>query len=189
MCTAVTLSLTHLAHHALPSVKRFGLLIRKLWNPRAFKGQVSPHELLQEVTNASQRRFKILQQGDAHEFLAWFLNTLHRDLGGRQTGTSVVFKAFQGEIIMRSRPVDGGDDRSEDGYDDDEEQDGARSRKRNHHTTKTLPFLFLSFDLPPIPLFTDEQDRNIIPQVPLGVLLSKFDGHTEHVSCACVCEW
>lgn len=26
---------------------RFGMLVRKMWNPRAFKGQVSPHELLQ----------------------------------------------------------------------------------------------------------------------------------------------
>jgi len=28
-------------------VKRFSTLIRKIWNPSAFKGQVSPHELLQ----------------------------------------------------------------------------------------------------------------------------------------------
>lgn len=28
-------------------VTRFGALVRKMWNPRAFKGQVSPHELLQ----------------------------------------------------------------------------------------------------------------------------------------------
>jgi len=28
-------------------VKRFSTLVRKIWNPAAFKGQVSPHELLQ----------------------------------------------------------------------------------------------------------------------------------------------
>lgn len=28
-------------------VQRFGELVRKLWNPRAFKGQVSPHEFMQ----------------------------------------------------------------------------------------------------------------------------------------------
>lgn len=28
-------------------VTRFGTLVRKMWNPKAFKGQVSPHELLQ----------------------------------------------------------------------------------------------------------------------------------------------
>jgi U4/U6.U5 tri-snRNP-associated protein 2 len=33
--------------HSSELVKRFGLLIRKMWNSHAFKGQVSPHELLQ----------------------------------------------------------------------------------------------------------------------------------------------
>ena len=28
-------------------VQRFGELVRKVWNPRAFKGQVSPHEFMQ----------------------------------------------------------------------------------------------------------------------------------------------
>lgn len=30
-----------------PLVQRFGELMRKLWNPRNFKGQVSPHEFMQ----------------------------------------------------------------------------------------------------------------------------------------------
>lgn len=30
-----------------PVVQRFGELVRKVWNPRAFKGQVSPHEMMQ----------------------------------------------------------------------------------------------------------------------------------------------
>lgn len=41
------------------------------------------------------------------------------------------------------------------------------------------PFLFLSVDLPPPPLFTDELKESIIPQVPLMQILSKFDGVTE----------
>jgi U4/U6.U5 tri-snRNP-associated protein 2 len=28
-------------------VTRFGELIRKMWNPKNFKGQVSPHEFMQ----------------------------------------------------------------------------------------------------------------------------------------------
>jgi U4/U6.U5 tri-snRNP-associated protein 2 len=38
------------------------------------------------------------------------------------------------------------------------------------------PFLYLSLDLPPPPLFQDELEKNIIPQVALFDLLSKFDG-------------
>lgn len=61
---------------------RLGLLARKLWNPHAFKSQVSPHEFLQEVANASGGKFKITEQGDPLEFLKWLLNQVHRDLGG-----------------------------------------------------------------------------------------------------------
>jgi U4/U6.U5 tri-snRNP-associated protein 2 len=39
-------------------------------------------------------------------------------------------------------------------------------------------FLLLTLDLPPAPLFQDEQERNIIPQVPLTTLLSKYNGIT-----------
>jgi U4/U6.U5 tri-snRNP-associated protein 2 len=40
------------------------------------------------------------------------------------------------------------------------------------------PFLFLALDLPPAPVFSDENDRTVIPQVSLMQLLSKFDGKT-----------
>lgn len=46
--------------------------------------------------------------------------------------------------------------------------------------TKT-PFLFLSLDLPSAPLYKDELEHNIIPQVPLATLLAKFNGLTEKV--------
>lgn len=40
------------------------------------------------------------------------------------------------------------------------------------------PFLYLSVDLPPPPLFRDEIKESIIPQVPLMQILGKFDGFT-----------
>ena len=40
------------------------------------------------------------------------------------------------------------------------------------------PFLYLSVDLPPPPLFIDELKESIIPQVPLMQTLAKFDGVT-----------
>lgn len=41
-----------------------------------------------------------------------------------------------------------------------------------------MPYLFLSVDLPPPPLFRDECKESIIPQVPLFQILTKFDGQT-----------
>ncbi|KOB61183.1 U4/U6.U5 tri-snRNP-associated protein 2, partial [Operophtera brumata] len=77
-------------------VQRFGELLRKLWDPRAFKAHVSPHEMLQAVVLWSKKRFQFIKQSD--------------------------------EMITES------------------------------------PFLYLTCDLPPTPLFTDEFRENIIPQ-------------------------
>jgi len=45
---------------------------------------------------------------------------------------------------------------------------------------KTLrtPFLFLTLDLPPPPLFQSHLQNDIIPQIPLTTLLSKYSGST-----------
>lgn len=50
--------------------QRFGELIRKLWNPKAFKAHVSPHEMLQAIVLCSQRKFQIIEQG----FLTFFIS-------------------------------------------------------------------------------------------------------------------
>lgn len=42
-----------------------------------------------------------------------------------------------------------------------------------------IPFMFLTCDLPPPPLFPDELRENIIPQVPLFGILNKFNGLSE----------
>jgi len=69
-------------------VKRFAALAKKLWNPRLFKSQVSPHEFLQEVGRASGGKFRLETQGDPVEFLRWLLNELHRDMGGSKKTNS-----------------------------------------------------------------------------------------------------
>ena len=63
-------------------LKRFAGLAKKLWNPRLFKSQVSPHEFLQEVGRASAGKFRLEEQGDPTDFLGWLLNRLHKDMGG-----------------------------------------------------------------------------------------------------------
>lgn len=52
-----------------------------MWYSRNFKNHVSPHELLQEVSSRSGKKFHIGHPGQPLPFLTWFLNTLHRDLG------------------------------------------------------------------------------------------------------------
>eukprot|EP01102_Stenamoeba_stenopodia_P000694 TRINITY_DN10643_c0_g1_i1.p1 TRINITY_DN10643_c0_g1~~TRINITY_DN10643_c0_g1_i1.p1 ORF type:complete len:500 (-),score=105.02 TRINITY_DN10643_c0_g1_i1:4-1503(-) len=142
-------------------VQRFGELIRKVWNPRNFKGQVSPHELLQAISVCSKKRFRIGHQSDPVEFLTWFLNTLHMDLGGGPKKHSIITKCFQGRVKVTT--IKGSEEDSE-------------AQEKQVPVIQELPFLILTLDVPPPPLFKDEQERNIIPQVPMYTLLEKYNG-------------
>lgn len=80
-------------------VQRFGELVRKLWNPRNFKGQVSPHEFMQAVMAASKKRFIIDRQSDPVDFLTWLVNELHLQLSnGKRKARSIITECLQGEL-------------------------------------------------------------------------------------------
>uniref|UniRef100_A0A1I7UKW9 Ubiquitin carboxyl-terminal hydrolase 39 n=1 Tax=Caenorhabditis tropicalis TaxID=1561998 RepID=A0A1I7UKW9_9PELO len=152
--------------------QRFGELIRKLWNPRALRTHVSPHEMLQAVVVCSKKRFQFIKQNDAHEFLAFLLDTLHRALNGKEDKQTIVSKTFRGRMREYSRKVIPAEDTDEDRY--------RKQRMPEYQDTiKETNFNFLTLDLPPAPLYRDVQLQNIIPQVPLSTLLEKFDGKTE----------
>lgn len=53
------------------------------------------------------------------------------------------------------------------------------SGEYDNWTVKDSPFMYLTAELPPPPLFKDELNENIIPQINLYSLLSKFNGETE----------
>ncbi|KAN0075718.1 hypothetical protein V8E54_006988 [Elaphomyces granulatus] len=152
---------------------RFSTLVRKLWNSKAFKSHVSPHELLQEIALRSSKRFTLTQQSDPAEFLSWFLNNLHLSLGGSKkpssTPTSVVQQAFQGHLRIESQAITA-------------HSDTTNSRLvftgSSLTNTQTTPFLVLTLDLPPAPLFQSANRESIIPQVPLTALLNKYNGIT-----------
>ncbi|XP_057183257.1 U4/U6.U5 tri-snRNP-associated protein 2 isoform X2 [Triplophysa rosa] len=86
-------------------VQRFGELMRKLWNPRNFKAHVSPHEMLQAVVLCSKKKFQITKQGDAVDFLSWFLNALHGALGGTKKKSTIVTQVFQGSMRIFSKKL------------------------------------------------------------------------------------
>jgi U4/U6.U5 tri-snRNP-associated protein 2 len=154
-------------------VKRFGELTRKLWNPRNFKAHVSPHEMLQAVVKCSKKKFQITQQSDPIDFLSWLLNSLHMALNGTKSSqSSILYKTFQGKMKIYSKkimPVDI----------DEAEKQAMLQSDEYHEQMEQKPFLYLSVDIPPPPLFRDELKESIIPQVPLMQILSKFDGVTE----------
>lgn len=82
-------------------LKRFAALAKKVWNPRLFKSQVSPHDFLQEVGRASAGKFRLEQQGDPAEFLGWLLNHMHKAMGGtKKRNSSKVLYLYQGNSIV-----------------------------------------------------------------------------------------
>lgn len=149
--------------------QRFSTLVRKIWNPRAFKTHVSPHELLQEIALRSSKRFSLSEQSDPVDFLSWFLNNLHLSVGGSKTKphSSIIQKVFQGTLKIESQAIT--------------PRASTSDRLRFEDaaiTTQKSTFMILTLDLPPSPLFQDALEKNIIPQVPLTTLLAKYNGVT-----------
>ncbi|KAH8918925.1 cysteine proteinase [Atractiella rhizophila] len=191
------------SHHASELVHRLSIFARRYWNPRAFKSQLSPHEFLQEVSAASGKKFRIGGGGslakkklkeeegikgtivnekekeenkgkDPLEFLAWLLGSLHRDLGGKKArDSSVIFALFQGTVRIEEQDVV---------HTAGIQGQAARFMIERETRTTLTPFLFLTLDLPPPPLFQDAVQKNIIPQVQLTSLLAKYDGRTTQES-------
>lgn len=144
-------------------VSRFGEFVRKVWNPRAFKGQVSPHELMQAVMSSSGKKFTTEKQADPVEFLSWLVNTLHSDLtGGKRKKRSVITDSLQGELEVVTEPGTG------------------KAKDSQQPVVDHVPFLLLGLDLPPAPLFKDALEKVIIPQVPIFDILKKFNGEFIH---------
>uniref|UniRef100_A0A8C4ILL1 ubiquitinyl hydrolase 1 n=1 Tax=Dicentrarchus labrax TaxID=13489 RepID=A0A8C4ILL1_DICLA len=154
-------------------VQRFGELMRKLWNPRNFKAHVSPHEMLQAVVLCSKKNFQITKQGDAVDFMTWFLNALHGALGGtKKKKPSIITKAFQGSMRIFSKKLPHPDLLPE-------EKEALLVTDEYQEQMSESTFLFLTLDLPTAPLYKDEKEQLIIPQVPLFNILGKFNGSTE----------
>ncbi|KAK9464197.1 uncharacterized protein V1516DRAFT_112718 [Lipomyces oligophaga] len=151
-------------------IQRTSILIRKLWNPHGFKSHVSPHELLQHVSAISKKRFKITEQADPFDFMSWYLNSLHLALGGSRSKyhSSLIQKVFQGKLRVETQKITAHADAG----------DRLRFEADTQIQVTEVPFMFLNLDLPQAPLFQDELDKNIIPQIPLQSILCKYDGVT-----------
>ncbi|KAF4325071.1 hypothetical protein G195_001657 [Phytophthora kernoviae 00238/432] len=132
--------------------------------------QISPHELVQEISVSSKKRFHVGTQNESVELLTWLLNEMHRGLGGSsKPGSSIIHKCFQGFVEVTT-----GDETKAASADETEQESAV--------TTTVSPFLMMALDLPSTPLFKDSQGGNIIPQIPLFTVLEKYNGsHVTHM--------
>ena len=115
--------------------------------------------IFQAVVLCSKKKFQITEQGDSGQFLPWFLNSLHLALGGtKKRSSSVIYKNFLGSMKIHSKKILPTD---LDGFRALEAQQSGEYEWK----VEESPFLFLTSELPPPPLFKDEFHENIIPQV------------------------
>ncbi|KAG6498724.1 hypothetical protein ZIOFF_038446 [Zingiber officinale] len=155
-------------HSKSPLIHRFGELTRKIWHARNFKGQVSPHEFLQAVMKASNKRFQIGVQSDPVEFMSWLLNILHTQLRlSKKKDRSIIYDCFQGELeVVKEMPKKSIADKldNEDEQNKNSFTEGGLPDDNIVRETSKVSFLMLGLDLPPPPLFKDAMEKNIIPQ-------------------------
>jgi len=163
-----------------PVVLRFGELVRKIWSGSSFKNCVAPHEFVHEVAMASNSRFKVEKRSLVTDFLPWLLQRLHRGLARKtkkkRKASSVIQSVFKGQVEVKSHPLVV---RKSEGDAED-----VVEALTEDETVERVPFLFLSLDLPPMPLFKDAEAGNVIPSEPLPSVLRKFDGTrpTDHLA-------
>ena len=62
-----------------------------------------------------------------------------------------------------------------------EEKEALLLKEEYQEEVSKSNFLYLTLDLPTAPLYKDEKEQLIIPQVPLFNILGKFNGNTEKV--------
>ena len=176
-------------HRMSHLVQCFGELIRKMWSDKRFKSHVDPHMLIQAITVNSKKRFRVGEQAEAGEFMAWLLNQLHIGLGGtRKPGSSIIYEVFQGkvQVTTRQRKIqeESKEDNDEEGkvetVEDTEMKDAVETpappESLIEETTADTNFLQLTLEIPEKPLFRDDDGGLVIPQEPLVTVLKKFDG-------------
>lgn len=150
--------------------KRFSTLVKKIWNPRAFQAHVSPHELLQYVSSASNKKFTATEAKDPFDFLLYLLHELHLSFGGsKKSKSSILHEIIQGKIRIESQALVA-----------QQAEDARLKFSGKSIETSVRPFLFLALELPTGPLFQRESEQDAISQVHLTNLLSKYDGTTTH---------
>lgn len=137
-------------------------ITKAIWASHAFRPQVAPHVFMQIFGKASTAQAALASNPtDPVSVLAWLLNTcsprkLQKDVSSSARELASFFRgSFSGMMTVVDTFTD-----------------------TKLFKEAASPFWFLPLDLPPKPLFKHQSDRDIVPQISLEALLSKFNGET-----------
>eukprot|EP00826_Nyctotherus_ovalis_P054387 TRINITY_DN7117_c0_g1_i11.p2 TRINITY_DN7117_c0_g1~~TRINITY_DN7117_c0_g1_i11.p2 ORF type:complete len:182 (-),score=53.10 TRINITY_DN7117_c0_g1_i11:670-1215(-) len=79
-------------------------LVKKVWNPRNFKGHVNPHEVMQAITGASHKMFKIGFQKDPTILTSWLFNSMNSYISTKKK-SSIITDLFRGYIEVSAEAL------------------------------------------------------------------------------------
>lgn len=85
-------------------VRRVSLLLRKLWSPYLFKPHISAHEVIQYISNVTNKKFSIQKECHPKDFLLWLLNHMHSECVS-ELADKVISKTFRGKLKLNSKKV------------------------------------------------------------------------------------
>lgn len=149
-------------------VQAFATLLRKLWSSRLLRAHVSPFDFMRLLTASTKGKDFSKDLSHPQEFMTTLLNRLHHALGGSSKSMSLISMCLQGTLKVETQRVYAVNDR--------QAGDRVTFHEDTYIETKALPFMFLTLDLPLMPLFQDEVQKNFIPQIPITELLQKYNG-------------
>jgi len=83
---------------------RLSLLIRKLWSPYLFKPCVSAHEVIQYISNTTNKKFSLQKEHRPKDFLLWILNHINKECTA-ELQTKIISQIFRGKLKMDSKGI------------------------------------------------------------------------------------
>lgn len=156
-------------------VRSFSLLVRKLWSAKLLKAHVNPHEFVLQSFMVQKEKKLMPRYTDPQDYLTHLINTFHLALGGHRTDqsrTSIISSTLRGTLQIETQKIREVMTSSAHASDPNR----LRFEADVKIETTTCPFTTLSLDLPPAPLFQDQNQKTVIPQVSLLELLAKYNG-------------
>lgn len=148
-----------------PLLNELALVTKKMWNDtEVFKSFISPHTLENEI----EKRKKTESFSSFLQFYSWILNQINDEL--KKNNCLVLESNLRGRLKVYERDLDA----LKPGHED-----------KAVTITNEVGYLFLSLDLPVVPVLTKSKKRSNVmevPQVHLLELLKKYDGETATVN-------
>jgi len=79
-------------------INRYATFTKRIWNWKQFKGSISPHELMQAITERSNKTYRIGIKSDPGNFIVWLIDNLQRSIKKSKISNFNLVNLFQGTI-------------------------------------------------------------------------------------------